>query len=257
MSKYSKPSLIITAAGQGKRMGGGKNKLFIFLGGKPILAHTLQIFKEMDLFALILVIIAPGEENIFRRWVSLPFLSQDKRFLIVTGGQERQDSVYKGLLALEESGIDNGSIVCIHDGARPFVTPSLVDEVYQEALFSGAATAGIPIKDTIKRVDQDMKVIDTPARDTLIAVQTPQCFKYSLLWEAHRRAQEDNFRGSDDASLIERIGGNVKIVTGSDENFKITTALDFMVAEALLMTENKPKQNGVDSLDNFFDWTCR
>ncbi len=257
MSGDSKPALLITAAGQGRRVGGGKNKLYMFLRGKPVLARTLDVFKEMDLFASTIVIVAPGEEKVFRRWVEIPFLSGDKRFTIVAGGQERQDSVYNGLLALKEKGMGEGSIVCIHDGARPLVSSSLVDKVYREALLSGAAVAGIPLKDTIKIVNRELTVVETPPREDLFAVQTPQCFEFSLLWEAHLRAREDNYRGSDDASLVERLGVPVKIVPGTDENLKLTTEMDFKVAEALLDNGKNPEQSADDTLDNFFDWTCR
>lgn len=239
------PVLLIPAAGQGRRMQGDINKQYLLLAGMPVLARTLKTFLDLNFFLQVIVIIAPGEENIFRSLVQLPFFPDEKRIVTVQGGEERQSSVYNGLKFLRQQKRDVvESIVCVHDGARPLVTAELFHRVFDEALIFGAAIPGVPLKDTIKEVDRNLNVVGTPSRDNLMAIQTPQCFHFSLLWRAHQRAREDGFQGSDDASLVERLGKKVKVVPGSNENLKITTPIDLLLAETYLNAKARSLRTG-------------
>lgn len=226
--------LLIAAAGQGKRMGGARNKLYLPLKGKPVLACTLKVFLKMDLFALAGVIVAPGEEDAFWNEVYNPYFVDDRRVFVVKGGAERQVSVFNGLKALKQKNIHEDSIVCIHDGARPLIQESLIMDVYREALLSGAAITGVPLKDTIKEIDHCQIVSKTPPREQYMLAQTPQCFKYSTLLQAHEKAAKESFTGSDDSTLVERLGAQVKVVPGSYENLKLTTPFDLKIAEVYL-----------------------
>ncbi|MDO9534352.1 MAG: 2-C-methyl-D-erythritol 4-phosphate cytidylyltransferase [Bacillota bacterium] len=228
------PALLIAAAGQGRRMGGDTKKPYLLLAGKPVLAHTLEVFLKLNLFSLVGVIIAPGEKEAFREWVLEPFFAGEERLFQVEGGEERQISVFNGLKSLQDKKVHEDALVCVHDGARPLVDESLILNVYREALITGAAIAGVPLKDTIKEIDSDHMVRKTPQRDLFMAVQTPQCFSFSVLWQAHCQAAEAGFFGSDDSSLVERLGINVKVVPGSYENLKLTTPSDLRIAEEYL-----------------------
>ncbi|MBS3898591.1 MAG: 2-C-methyl-D-erythritol 4-phosphate cytidylyltransferase [Dethiobacter sp.] len=221
-------AVIIPAAGRGLRMGKNINKQYLPLCGKPLLAHTLGACIDSQFFFAIIVVVTPGEEDFFRRDVLLPWLPQDK-ITIVTGGTERQDSVYKGLQALAA----DTDLVCIHDGARPLVSASLFYNCLSEAEQHGAAITAVPVKDTIKIVAAN-QVISTPPRDTLWAVQTPQAFRFDLLLNVHRRASSENFYATDDAALLERYGYAVRVVAGDYENIKVTTPEDLVVAETLI-----------------------
>ena len=226
--------LLIAAAGLGSRMGGEKKKIYLPLDGKPVLAHTLKVFLDTNIFSMIIVIVAPGEKETLREQVLTPFFSGGEQIVLLEGGNQRQRSVFNGLQYLQKEQIPEDSLICIHDGARPLVSELLILNVFKEALSSGAAIAGVPLKDTIKEVDSSATVLHTPQRETLRAVQTPQCFKFSILWQAYCKAEKDNFLGSDDSSLVERLGIKVKVVPGDYKNLKITTPGDLEVAEAYL-----------------------
>jgi len=224
------PVLLIAAAGQGRRMGGDTKKPYLLLDGKPVLAHTLEVFLKLGLFSLVGVIIAPGEKEVFNERVLEPFFMEEKCLFQVEGGEERQISVFNGLKALREKKVHEDTMVCIHDGARPLADESLILKVYREALITGSAVVGVPLKDTIKEIDSNHMVRKTPQRDLFMAVQTPQCFRLSVIWQAHCQAVESGFLGSDDSSLVERLGVNVKVVEGSYENLKLTTPFDLKIA---------------------------
>ncbi len=236
---YQQNILLIAAAGRGKRMGAGENKIYLPLRGKPILAHTLKVFLKTGLFSLIGVIIAPGEADVFWNKVYTPYFDGDRRIFVVEGGAERRVSVFNGLKTLKQRKIPEDFIVCIHDGARPLVQESLIRSVCREALASGAAITGVPLKDTIKEINPGPTVRNTPPREQYMLIQTPQCFKFPLLWQAHLRAAEENYTGSDDSTLVERLGARVTVVPGSYENLKITTPFDLRVAETYLTYKEK------------------
>ncbi|HEX9652586.1 MAG TPA: 2-C-methyl-D-erythritol 4-phosphate cytidylyltransferase [bacterium] len=221
-------SAIIVAAGSGQRVGGSIPKQFQLLGGKPVLAHTLQVFQDCDLVDNVLIV-AAGD------W--LPFVSQQivdryritKVLKVVTGGQQRQDSVFAGLRALEA----DTEIVAIHDGVRPFLSKEKLKEVIECCRTFGAAILAVPPKDTIK-IEKAGFVEKTPSRDKLWCVQTPQVFKYDLILKAYEKAYEHGVYHTDDATLVERLGCQVKIVDGEHENMKITVPFDLKIAEIIL-----------------------
>lgn len=149
---------------------------------------------------------------------------------IVGGGTTRQESVYNGLCAVS----DGSDVVLIHDGARPFIDDDLIARCISGVVDFDACAAAVPVKDTIKRVDCSGFVMETPNREELWAVQTPQAFRFGLVMKAHRQALKDGFTGTDDAMLVERLGVPLKLVQGSYSNFKITTPEDIIAGEAQL-----------------------
>lgn len=224
-----KTALIIPAAGRGRRMRNDINKQYLLLSGKPVLAHTLSACLESACFEKVIVVVAPGEEGLFRREVLLPFfdgLALD----VAAGGAQRQESVYNALQVLSP----DYEYVCVHDGARPLAKPSLFKECLDKALTSGAAVAAIEVKDTIKQIDQAGVVTGTLLREFLRAAQTPQIFRRDWLEDSHRRAAASGFYCGDDAGLLEYCGYPVSTVKGDFENLKITTPVDFLVAENIL-----------------------
>lgn len=219
--------VIIPAAGQGKRMGAGHNKLLLELGEVPILIHTLKVFEEDDDCAGIILSISPCDEKQFNRLIADYRIT--KITSIVHGGRERQHSVFNGVKAAKQEGI-----VLVHDGARPFINKDLIHTLVRVAEQKGTAIVAVPVKDTIKKVKDNNEVAETIERSGLWAVQTPQAFRVSLLHEAHQRAEEEQYIGTDDASLVERLNRPVAIVEGSYDNIKLTTLEDLYFAEAIL-----------------------
>lgn len=218
--------VVIPAAGQGKRMKAGKNKLFIELAGKPIILHTLQVFENDPDCKGIILSINLAEEEWFQSLIREYGLTKIKK--LVPGGEERQQSVFNGIKHVEEN-----SIVLVHDGARPFIGQTLIRQLARAAFRHGGAIVAVPVKDTIKKA-KDSTVVETVERSSLWAVQTPQAFRVSTLIKAHKIAERQNFLGTDDASLLERIGEAVKIIEGNYDNIKITTPEDLYFAEAIL-----------------------
>lgn len=222
--------VIIPAAGQGKRMGVGKNKLLLELNDVPVLIHTLRVFEKDNECDGIILAISPQDEESFKQLLSQYDIR--KVSAIVYGGKERQYSVYNGLKAASTDGI-----IMVHDGARPFIETSYIHELIKAATVHGAAVVAVPVKDTIKRV-QENEVVETVDRSSLWAIQTPQAFRISILKEAHNRAMEADFLGTDEASLVERIQHPVKIVEGNYDNIKLTTKEDLFFADAILKKYN-------------------
>jgi 2-C-methyl-D-erythritol 4-phosphate cytidylyltransferase len=217
-----KVSAIIVAAGEGKRFGSAKQ--FALLKGKPVLDRTLETFEEhMKVTEIILVV----RED----WLREKYLSRYKKLAaVVRGGERRQDSVIAGFNQLQP---DQSDIVLVHDGVRPLVGKDLISRVIEVAEQKGAAIPALSLEDTIKRVE-DERVVKTLDRMTLFKVQTPQGFFYTTLERALKKAKEDSFYGTDEASLVERIGEKVYIVEGDTQNIKITGPEDIHIAEAFL-----------------------
>lgn len=218
---------LIVAAGKGKRFGAGFNKQYFNILGKEIIARTLEKFEDMDFIDNIVVVVSNDEieyfnENIVKKYA----YKKIKR--VVAGGEERQHSVYNGLLESKEA-----DIVVIHDGARPFVKKEQVLKAIDEARIHGASALAVNVKDTIK-VAEGGYFTHTPNRSTLYAVQTPQVFKYDIIINAHEFARKNNIITTDDTSLVELIGQKVRIVDGSYDNIKITTPEDIYLAEMIL-----------------------
>jgi len=221
---------LIPAAGMGKRMGAGSNKQYLLLDGMPILARTVRTFQQAP-FIDAIYLVSPEQEIPLCRSEVVERYGFSKVRAIVAGGAERQHSVRNGLAAIE--GIEPDDLVLIHDGVRPFVTEEMLMSAASAARESGAAIVAVPVKDTVKVV-RDGVITDTPAREQLWLAQTPQAFRFDLIRAAHADAAAQGFLGTDDASLVERQGGEVRIVTGDYRNIKITTPEDMILAEAFL-----------------------
>lgn len=219
---------IIPAAGAGRRMGKETPKLLLTLGGRPVLAHTLSAFERASLVEGVVVVASESTLDACRREVVERF-GLRKVSALVLGGAERQDSVRAGLEAVR----GRAEIVVVHDGARPFVTPRLIDASVEQCRRSGGVVVAVPVKDTVK-VAEDGRVVETLDRSRLWAAQTPQTFPFDLLYDAHSRALAEGFRGTDEASLVERGGGTVTLLEGSYDNIKITTPEDIALGEMIL-----------------------
>lgn len=221
-------TVIFPAAGQGKRMQAGVNKVFLELAGKPILVHTLLKFSRCEAVDKLVVVVAPEEVLFIKRALrGVPGL---KPYTVVAGGTERQFSVANGLKAMDPE----TDLVLVHDAARPLVSPVTIACVIDEARRSGAAIAAVREKNTVKVVDSNGIVKKTPERAQLWEVQTPQGFKREIIEEAYQKAMQDGTMGTDDASLVERLGVPVKVVTSDYRNIKITTPEDLLIVEAFL-----------------------
>lgn len=220
---------IIVAAGKGERMGANISKQFIMLVDKPIIVHTMLAFERHPLIEAVVLVVASCDINYVQKDIVGRYSFQ-KPIIIIEGGVERQHSVYNGLRVLPE----DAEIVVIHDGVRPLVTGEMIETGIHAAGMYGAAVIGMPMKDTVKKVDAQHFVLHTPEREMLWMVQTPQAFRYKLIKEAHERALKDGFLGTDDGMLVERLGYSVKMVEGSYHNIKITTQEDLVLAGELI-----------------------
>ena len=224
--------VVIVAAGTGSRMNMGINKQFIKLEGKEIIAYTIEKFYNNSNIEDIVVVVKEDESEFFKKEILDKY--NFKNIKIAYGGKERQDSVYNGLKLLDEK----CDVVLIHDGARPFVSDKIIDKSIEEAKEHKAIVVGVPVKDTIKVIDNDKNIVDTPNRSVLWAVQTPQTFDYNILIHAYKDAFKNEFYGTDDAMLVERIGYKVKMLEGSYNNIKITTQEDLNVGSQILRVQD-------------------
>lgn len=220
---------IIVAAGEGRRFGSPKQ--FALLGGRSVLEWSLAAFQDNPRVGEIVLVLP--DEVLGARYAA----AFAKVRGVVRGGARRQDSVLAGLSRLDRSRTD---IVLVHDGARPLVPAALIRRIVREAAAHGAAVPALPLEDTVKE-GADGRVVRTVDRSSLYRIQTPQGFAFEILEEAFRRAGEDGFTGTDDASLVERLGKPVVIVEGDPRNIKITTLLDLKWAEGFLHDENRAR----------------
>ena len=219
---------VIAAGGLGTRMGKSQPKQLLELGGISILERTLTPFIDCPEINRIVIVSAEGIIGVIESRIrQKPFC--DKPIDVIEGGPERQQSVFKGIMALDET-ID---IVVVHDAVRPFITEKIITECCHAANKYGSVSVMRPITETVKVV-KDNVVVSTPNRSTLRITQTPQAFRKELIEYAHKRAVADNFFGTDDCMLVERLGHTVHIIEGSEMNIKITTPKDLNVAEAIL-----------------------
>ncbi len=220
-------SVIFPAAGRGKRMGLGFNKIFTELSGNPILIQTLLTFSRCSCVNELIIVVDTGEIEIIRKVLAkIPKL---KPYKVVSGGSERQYSVYNGLMAVS----DECDIVLVHDAARPLISERIIQNVVDEVMLSGSAVCAVPVKDTTAVINETGFIDNVPDRNKLWAIQTPQGFRKEILLEAHKKAQEDQFLGTDEASLVRRTSHPVKLVMGDYDNIKITTPTDLFFAETL------------------------
>lgn len=225
-------SVIVLAAGQGRRMNSKVQKQFMLLQGKPVLYYSLRCFQESNINRIILV---TGESEVeYCRTEIVEKYGFDKVTDIVAGGAERYDSVEYGLNCIQEG------IVLIHDGARPFVTEDMVRRSIEAAKINGACTVGMPVKDTIKVLDENGYGMETPDRSALWQIQTPQTFQASLIKEAYSRMRQSKIGNiTDDTMLVEQYcETRVKVIEGDYHNIKITTPEDMILAEVFLKEKN-------------------
>ncbi len=212
---------------------GGIKKPYLNLAGKPILAYTLLVFQQCSLVNRICIVAAQGDEQNCVQDMIIPY-GIDKADQVIAGGETRQESVFNGL----QSVASDTDIVIVHDCARPFITEGMIKNTLEAANRWGAATVAVPVKDTIKEVDDDSFVVKTLNRQRLWSIQTPQAFEYNLLLQAHLYARENNIQVTDDTALIEHLGTHrVKLVMGASGNIKITTPSDLAIARAILELE--------------------
>jgi len=220
--------LLIPAAGMGLRLGAGGPKALIELAGKPLLVRTLARFDGLGLVNGAAIVGPPECQAQFMEVLDAAY--SGCAFAWADGGAERQVSVANGLNALAA----DTEIVVIHDAARPFVPEGAILASIDAAREYGASTVAIPAIDTVLVGDGDAFLVDTPDRTRLWACQTPQTFRVSVIREAHRKASREDHLGTDDATLVQRTGGRVKLVNGSPLNFKVTTPEDFALAQRVI-----------------------
>ena len=220
-------SAIVLAGGRGKRMNYHKSKQFIEIKGKPVLVYTLEKFIYNKSIDEVILVLPEDEVDYCKKEVLQKYSLKVDR--IVIGGKERQDSVFNALEAMEKA-----DIVLIHDGARPFISEKIIEEGIKYANIYGAAAPGVTPKDTIKIKNEDNISVDTPDRNMLVAVQTPQCFKYDEIYQCHRKIKEENAIVTDYTSVVERYGHKVYLYEGDYTNIKITTPEDLILAERLI-----------------------
>lgn len=232
-----KTSAIIVAGGSGKRMGGSIKKQYILLKGKEVLARTIETFEACEFVDEIILVVGKEEiEYVKERIVACYQFKKVNK--IISGGAERQDSVYNGLMAADQ----NTQYVIIHDGARPFINKEVIEECLEKAREMGASIVGVPVKDTIKVCDlESHKVQDTPRRDSLWIIQTPQIFLFNLLMDAYNFARDRQLQVTDDSMIIEAYGKDVYITEGEYTNIKVTTPEDLIMGEAIIETRSFKK----------------
>jgi len=233
-----KVSVIIPAAGLGTRMGraapekaGTSRKQFMLLEGSPILLHTIRRFVSAPAVVELVVALRPDDIGWVRDLLAAERFSKPVR--LVEGGDARQESVEHALATLGPS----TELVAVHDAVRPFIEHSILEKVFAEAAETGAAIVGIVPVDTVKQVHRN-KIRQTIPRERLVLAQTPQVFRCDLLKQAFAQAREDNFTGTDESSLVERLDQvEVSVVMGSDRNIKITKPSDMDLARLFLAEE--------------------
>ena len=229
---------IFPAAGKGKRMQAGMNKVLVELEGMPILVRTLARFSRCQAVDRLVVVVAAHEVD----FVTDMLTGADREFglkpwQVTAGGSERQYSVWNGIQAVE--GAAEEDIILVHDAARPLVSEKTILETIRVAEAKGAAIAAVPAKNTIKLCNAAGEVVETPDRSRLWEVQTPQGFRRDILVRANQQAMAESFLGTDDASLVERLGQKVFIVESDYRNIKLTTPEDMVIAKAFLAAEEE------------------
>lgn len=226
-------SVIIAAAGNSTRYGTGKSKQFLILDNTPVLIKSIQAFEEIDDVKEIIVTARKQDFDIIEDFIAQYGVRKVKH--IVEGGATRQDSIYAAVEKVDEK----ANLVAVHDGARPLIKRKVIESVIQKADEVDVAACAVPVKDTIKIIDSSGKIVTTPERDALRAVQTPQVFRLSLYKEAIEKAVSDGKQYTDDCQLVESMGYPVYLVDGDYENIKITTPDDLLVAEKFLYERRK------------------
>jgi len=223
-----KVAAVIPAAGSGRRMGSETSKQFLRIGSRPILFYTLEKFERVPEVEQVILVVRE-EDLMYAAQEAVDRFGIRKVNKIVAGGAERQDSVFAGLRAIE----GQPDLVVIHDAVRPFVSEELIRLSIQHAARYAAVVTAVPLIGTVKRVIAG-EVVETVDREQLWEIQTPQVFRYELILTAYEEAEREEFRATDDAALVERIGASVRVLVGERSNIKITTPEDLALAEFLL-----------------------
>ncbi|MBF0437387.1 MAG: 2-C-methyl-D-erythritol 4-phosphate cytidylyltransferase [Magnetococcales bacterium] len=228
-------TMIVVAAGSGQRFGGPLPKQYLDLAGRPVLFHTLKAFHNHEAIAAILPVIAADGRSLWDRWLG-PCLAELPRVRTpVSGGATRQESVWRGLLALD---LAADAWVGIHDAARPFPSQDLITRLCASRRDNEALCAAIPAADTVKRVDPHRGIIvETLERSHIWLAQTPQLFRHGTILDLHERARQTGFNATDDASLAEWGGIPVRVVPGDVKNIKITQPDDLQLAQKWFQKE--------------------
>ncbi len=228
-----KVTVLIPAAGSGRRMGGEIEKQFLILGGKPIVVHTIQRFQDSDLIDKIYLIVPENRVEYCKEEIVIKYgLSRVTE--IVAGGKERQDSVYNGLKRVNA----DTDLIMIHDSVRPFFPDRIIRESIEAAQRYGSVVVAVPEKDTIKEISDDMIVLKTIARERLWRIQTPQTFCREVIISAFKKAIEEGYCGTDESSLVERAGLQIRVIIGSYLNIKITDPEDILLGEMIMKRFN-------------------
>lgn len=214
---------IILGAGNGTRMNIDKSKLLLEINGKTVIERSVDAFLEIADVDEVIVTAREQDMDIFSQLIT------DERVSFVIGGDTRQQSVKNAV-----DTIDDAELIMIHDGARPLVSEEVISNTIRCAKENKAAATGVMVKDTIKVIDNDKNIVDTPERSTLVAIQTPQIFDFKLYKTALDKAQADGMDFTDDCRLVEYIGNTVKVVLGDYSNIKITTPDDVVIANQIL-----------------------
>lgn len=218
---------IVPAAGTGERFGSGTNKPFTYLGKKPLIIWALETLQELPEITEIIPVVKEPDLKFCRQLFEEHKLTKIRR--VAPGGRERQDSVFHGLNLIK----DRNAVVLVHDGVRPLIDPPIIRKAFEQLAGVDGVVIGVPLKDTVKEV-QDGLVRNTPRRDLLWAVQTPQIFHFQPLYAAYEKAMLTSAYTTDDSALVERNGGKIRMVLGSYMNIKITTPEDLLIAEVFL-----------------------
>jgi 2-C-methyl-D-erythritol 4-phosphate cytidylyltransferase len=221
---------IIVGAGFGRRIGGATAKTYLPIAGRPLILRTLDRIFATPAISHVVLVVAASDVEYCRGLLNSEFSSKARACDLQAGGATRQQSVRCGLERLPAT----TDVVTIHDGARPFVSPALIDRCIQAAVLNGAAVVGVPVRDTIKRVSDAGYIQSTPERAGLWEIQTPQSFQRDLIVAAHDLALREGYEATDDAMVVERMGKPVFVVEGERSNFKITVPEDLRLAEAMI-----------------------
>jgi len=232
---------IVVGAGEGHRMSGRGRKQFAKIAGKPLMAYTIEIFEASPAVDHI-VIVVPRDSVEFAKEEIVEACGFKKVRDVVYGGETRQQSVQAGLKALK----DKTRWVIIHDGVRPLVSEMMIKRVLDAAQKTGAAISGVAARETIKQVESG-EIVGTLDRRLLWLAQTPQCFRYDVIADAHKRASGEKVDATDDAALVEKYGTKVVVAVGSYSNLKITSPEDLPLFEYFLKAENRVKLNAAES----------
>ena len=224
---------VIVAAGSGKRMGAKENKVFLNLFDKPILAYTLETFQQCKSIDSIVLVTRECDIGLCQNIISRYNITKTEN--IVVGGTTRQQSVYNGLNKV----CKNTDIVVIHDGARALIEKNQIEETIKYAKEYGASAVGVKCKDTLKQIDQNGFIANTINREVTYNIQTPQTFRADVIRQAYENAEKTGFIGTDDCSLVENIGGAIRIIDGDYTNIKVTTPDDLPIAQAIYGFLNK------------------